>query len=341
MEADITSIRNGVEDYTQTVQAILGFAAFVVHDGAAQRRGAAFGLGRRMTTSEQNAIAAVATVTPDLVAQVSATYGVVAEAKKSLPADESHWHRYVEQLRKYDDALLGWWTSDESIPRADVVLLIHHSRSRAFKRLLEQARASDPASVGLNTCIVEFIHSAETASYYSFRLEYGQMTEALVGDRLTDGVSVPMDRVLASYPNIKYYDSEPPLELLLTSLWSDVLPSLAGSSEYDEDLHVHKVHVTAAAITDELQRAYGSGALARDPRSAEFPRQVWVRRALERLVEYGLASAPPKGSDVFEVHFRHFRKDILQRFAELALKRKSSGKQPSGYEETPLFPVTT
>ena len=43
-----------INNYQQTVDAILAFAGFIVHDGMAQRPNSEFGLGRRMTTSSKN-----------------------------------------------------------------------------------------------------------------------------------------------------------------------------------------------------------------------------------------------------------------------------------------------
>lgn len=76
---------NAVEDYQQTVKALLAFAALVVHDGSEERPDAQFGLGRRMSCSENNPVVpADEETTPDLVAQKSERFGVVVEAKKSL-----------------------------------------------------------------------------------------------------------------------------------------------------------------------------------------------------------------------------------------------------------------
>ena len=332
--------RDEVVDYDQTVKAILAFAALVVHDGVACRSGAEFGVGRRMSTSANNPIQPSSEITPDLVAQKSATYGVAAEAKKSLDRDESHWERHINQLRKYDDSLLGWWTEDETIKRSDAVMLVHHSRSRPFTRVLAQAANADPEAVGPNSCVVEFINSLETASYYFFRLEYGNIGDSELASRLADGVQIPLDEVLRSFPNVRYYDSEPPLPRLLTDLWTDVLPAMAADSEYDDDLKAYRVYASVKAVTSELQRAYGSKTLRMDSRSAEFPRQIWVKNAFERFCAYGLATPPSNGSDVFEIHYRPFRKDVLERFIGLGLDRKrtqATGRE-DGIKEDTLFP---
>ncbi|MEK6303015.1 MAG: hypothetical protein AABO41_20070 [Acidobacteriota bacterium] len=79
------TLLNEVVDYEQTVSALLAFAALVVHDGNSLRQDAEFGFGRRMTRVRDDG--RETDVTPDLVAQKSLSYGIVAEAKKSLPLE--------------------------------------------------------------------------------------------------------------------------------------------------------------------------------------------------------------------------------------------------------------
>lgn len=89
-ENELRRLRNEITDYEQTVDAIITFAALVVHDGNSRRKGSSFGVGRRMDTSSTNSIRPNKKVTPDLVAQRSSDYGIVAEVKKSLPRDTDH-----------------------------------------------------------------------------------------------------------------------------------------------------------------------------------------------------------------------------------------------------------
>lgn len=319
--------KDEVVNYQQTVAALMAFAAFITHTGAERRTDAQFGLGRRMTP--RNAIQPNSEVTPDLVAQKSPMYGVVGEVKRSLPLDDSHWDRYLLQLKKYDDDLQGWWTDSELIPVWNVALLLHHSRSRVFVHYLEDRLRQGSSAVGPNACIIEFSVSEETTRYYFYRLEWGSIHDDELSTRLRNGVSVPLDKVLSSFPNIRYYDSEPPLELLLTDLWTDAFPSLAADVPLDEKEDARIIDVNVDMIAEELQRAYGSLALYSDRRSGTFPRPATVRRALEALVKYRLAIPPATPTDPYRVRYRPFKKDVLERFIELKLK---------GHEATPQTP---
>jgi hypothetical protein len=329
-----------VNDYKQTVNAILAFAAFVVHDGKSKRPNSQFGFGRRMTTSPDNSISPNSDITPDLTAQNSNKYGIVAEAKKALDQTQDNWKSHVERLRKYDDELAGWWTDDKKIPKSNSVMLIHQSRGRAFSGYLESCRNKASDSVGLNTCVVEFNESRETEPYYFFRLEFGDISDKELNSTLHEGIPVPLDRVRMSFSNIQYYDAKPPMPLLLERLWTDVFPSKMDGVEYDDKTKSFPIKVAVSDVTNELQKAYGSQALSQDNRSGEFPTQKWIREAFDQLVSYKIAS-PGTEEGEYIIYFKYFksrRDDVLNRFIlyELEKDEKKKDEKPSP-KQMPLF----
>ena len=107
---------------------------------------------------------------------------------------------------------------------------------------------------------------------------------------------------------------------------------------YDEAKKVWRLPASVAAITDELQRAYGSGTLSSDDRSVQFPKRKWVRKALDRLVDFKIAVPPSDSGDKFEILFRPFRDDALERFVKMdsALTHQASAQMTSDAE--PLLP---
>lgn len=322
-------LKNTVNNYQQTTKALLAFSSFVVHDGTAQRSDANFGIGRKMKTSNKNKISKMSEVTPDLVAQKSLEYGVIAEVKKSLPNKSEYWNRYLEQFAKYDDDLTGWWTTNEKITNFNCLLLIHQSRSRVFVDFVKAISATNPEIISKNTAIIEFNSSDETASYYFFRLEHGDIVDDDLKTSLYQGINIPLDKVLRTYPNIKYYDSEPPTLLILTDLWADVLPSKIPEGERDEESNRVKISISVQEITNELQKAYGSKNFVADSRAVEFPRPKWIKKALDELVRFKLAIPPTDGSSNYEIHYHAFKKDILERFVELCTENdKQSKKTP-------------
>ena len=325
--------RDRINDYEQTVNAILAFAAFVVHDGTKQRPNSQFGFGRRLTTSPNNPSPSIE-ITPDLVAQKSKKYGIVAETKKSLDQNLSNWNQHVEQLRKYDDNLQGWWTENEKIDESNAVMLIHQSRGRLFKNFLEARKDAD--SVGPNTCIVEFNESLESEPYYFFRLDFGVILDHELMDGLYTGRQVPLEEVKKSYSNIQYNDAKPPMQLLLIRLWTDYFPSKLEEGEYDDKSKSTNIQVNVSDVTDELQKAFGSQALDRDHRSGEFPKKRWIREALDQLVHYKLAT-PGKTNGEYVIFFRTFRDEVLERFIKYEMQKGKREKKKPGPKQMKIF----
>lgn len=305
-------------NYDQTVRALIAFSALVVHDGSARRAGAEFGIGRRMTRLGDGS-----EVTPDLVAQSSGRFGVAAEAKRTLGKDQSHWLKTVTQVGKYRDPLRGWFTHDGLVQKHDALVLVHQSRARKLARFVDdRISAGEIDQPGIS--VVEFNESTEAVTYYFFRLERGAVSDATLARQLEFGTQVPLTAVLKSLPNLRYYDSQPPIPLLLSYLWTDYFPSLLAEAELDEKTKSRRIRVNLVSVTAELQRANGSAALLKDERAVEFPKVTWLQRAFDRLRKFGLAKAVEGVPATYDVYFRAFRGDVRQHFCDLEAGLKES-----------------
>lgn len=305
-------------DYNETVLALICFAALVCHDGRNRRPESKFAFGRRMDTSPENPVSANGAVTPDLVAQKSLEYGIVAEVKKQLSREPDQWFPHLRQLRKYDDELTGWWSGNELLPRSDAVLLVHQTRTRAFVRFLEEEQAKDAGAVGPRTVIVEFNRADEAQPFLFFRKEWGALGDADLEQALGDGRSVPMNKVLASFPNVRFYDARPPLESLMSTLWVDYFMSRFDFASCAPGDDPAPIQVSVGEITSELQRAYGSAAIGMEAgsRCAEFPRAGWVRQALRAFAEVGIAT-DAGDAERYTVSFKRFKVDVIEWICKL------------------------
>jgi hypothetical protein len=288
-----------------------------------------------METSEENPVSPTETVTPDLTAQKSPSYGLVAEVKRSLPSDSDHWDRYLEQLQKYDDELVGWWTDTETVATSDAALLIHQSRSRAFLRYLQEQINENPEILSERAAIVEFNRSDEANAYVFFRKEWGGISDPELRESLENGVPVPIDAVLRSFGQVQFYDSPPPIPWLMALLWTDLFLSSYDPSAYDEIKKATPIEVTVEQITEELQKAYGSGALPCDERAQVFPKSIWIRRALEALVHAKLA-IPGEDPESYTILYRVLKGDILERFVRMTESGPTPEKPPEPQTALPL-----
>jgi hypothetical protein len=332
----IREMLDNIVDYEQTVHALLLFSALVVHDGKARRPGAEFGFGRRMHTSGKNPIEPNTDVTPDLVAQKSPEYGIVVEAKKSLPRDSNQWEVHAQRLRKYDDELTGWWTGNERIEKSDAAMLVHQSRGRLFSRYLAEFLKKAALGAQPNACVVEFNQSSETVTYYFFRAELGTIRDVELSTLLDRGINVPLDDVIESFSHIRYYDAEPPRALLLEHLWTAIFPSLLDEAEGSGEGKEIRLPVSISRITEEMQRAHGSGAMVQDKRSVEFPKTRWIKDALESLAQYRLAMPPQAGQEEYIVLYRGLRGDVRQRFIDMQLRASLKKGERGVGEQMPL-----
>jgi hypothetical protein len=335
-EAAFREIQNQVNDYNETVSALIAFSALVCHDGRARRPESHFALGRRMTTSAENAVSPSTTVTPDFVAQKNRHYGIAAEVKKQISREQEQWEPHRMQLRKYDDDLTGWWTEDEQIEHSDAVILIHQSRSRAFARYLESEKTKGPSGVGDRTAVVEFNRSDERQPFIFFRREWGKVADQDLAALLENGRNVPMAKVLESFPSVRFYDAMPPLEDLMKTVWLDYLLSRYDPSMVDSAQGTAAILVKVSEITAEFQRAYGSQApgMYTGPRCVEFPKASWIRKALQAFVDLGMAVAADD-RESFTVHFRLFKGDVLAKFCQLRAAKPS--KKPDENQQLELL----
>ena len=111
MDEPIEELRRKVNNYRQTVQALVALAHELRYDDSARRmhRKTEAYLGRRMDTSGQNPVCPNDTVTPDLVVERGDGYRAVAEAKLGLPADPGHRGDDLRQVSGKLDCLIRFF----------------------------------------------------------------------------------------------------------------------------------------------------------------------------------------------------------------------------------------
>lgn len=286
-----------------------------------------------MTTSASNVISPNQDITPDTVIQILDDLGFIVEAKISLPADENHWGGILNQIKKYDDDLTGWWKQDEHINNHNVILLLHMSRSVSFKKYRDVLIENGDYESSDSVWGIEFVLSRQRQEYILFRTcwEANNMYNCNLSNRLEIGVNLPIEAVKFSYGNIKFYDSKPEPEYLLSIIWQDILTPWKREVEFNKQLNCYLIETDIQTITNELQKSYGSIALQRscnidrnDEREIEYPKGSWVKEALEILIKLGFASKDSE--DNYTIFFRELRlrrdKDLVDYFSKHRAKKE-------------------
>lgn len=332
-------VKQKIEDYQTTIHAIQSFISLVTWDNATEQpiKGFQASMGRKMETSAQNIIAPCITVTPDAVIQRLSTLGYVVEAKKSLPKNDGYWDEEIKQLQKYDDSLTGWWTSDEKIECRCLVLLIEISRSAAFRKYIEQFLETNAVAFQNPFALIEFTRAPEVNEYLFLRRHWGQISDQYVADTLEDGKKVPIERVVASYGEKKFYDSPPPTEYVMTVLWQDVFTERRAGTKFDEGLRAWPIQVAVDELTLEIQKLYGS--IGGGNRDVPFPRREWVKEAMEAFVRIGLARRYSKSNNDYTILFKLLRGELLARFATQG-KKLGRGERAESSRQLKLFPTS-
>lgn len=310
-DMSIDEILINIENYRTTIQAIQIFIGFITWDNQNKEKlpDTNESIGRRMDTSSKNRINQLITITPDIAIQRNSELGYVVEAKKSLPRNTKYWRRIVEQLEKYDDDLYGWWTEDECIKNSCIVLLIEISRSADFKNYLLNLIQSENLKFVKPLSIVEFTRSPNFKQYIFIRKLWGEIEDQDLSEILESGKKIPIEEVLASFGEKKFYDSQPITEYIMEILWQVIFTERKSETEYDNEFKAWVFEINLDELTNDLQNLYGSE--GNNPREVCYPRIGWVREAMEGFVNLGLAQKT-SGKGNYIVLFKRLTGNVIE-----------------------------
>lgn len=282
-----------------------------------------FGVGRRMDTSSANTISPNNIITPDLVVQKQKHFRVVGEVKHSWAA-VGDWDENLRQMVKYDDDLVGWWSSSERAPDGhDLALLVHSSQAVKVSDFIDEKLKKKELSFGRNLAVVGYQRIEQVQQFIQLRREHGNFRDKTFDKRLREVVSVGVDKIV--WRDKRFYDYPPPMAYLLQMLWDDVFDSLADNSPKVLGRPYVETAVTVENLTSQLQLFYGfTGDGKRNP---GIPKSQWTREALELLIRMKLAHKD-EDKDRYVIHYRRLRGDKLERFGKLIRKlAKKKGKR--------------
>ncbi len=327
---NVEAIKQKIEDYYSTILALLSFVGLTTWKNGGNVPGANFTFGRRMETSPSNMISPNAKITPDAVIQPYFNLGYVVEAKKSLPNSRQEWDKYIQQLIKYDDDLIGWWTDDEFVSDHCTVLLIEISRSVEFSDYLAQYLSVNGLSFKKPFSVVMFSRADEFKHYYILRTETGDILDDDLRENLRKGKKINIENVVGTYGDRKFYDTEPEPEFTMQVLWMDIFNEMARNVVFNKNIKAYLLEVDINDMTKELQRLYGS--TGSKHREAQFPKKAWVQKAFDGFVRLDLAEVI--SHDKYRVFFKQIRGDILEKFSKQRQNSKTKKLSDDGKQLT-------
>lgn len=278
------------------------------------------------------------TVTPDGVVQASDAYGIVAEMKKNF--NRKSEEETFEQLKKYDGDLVGWWTPNERIAGHDIALLTGLPTSTAATDAYARWREAGN-SFQRPFAIVEFSLHTQAKVYMHLHRVAGQLSEPEHDERLRQSKQIDVLHLYQLFSRWKFMDNEPPILFMLVHVYEHTLPLFAAEGDFGREGATHPVvEVSAEEARNKMEEQFCRR--DNDPRQFQLPRLAWVQKALDTLVEIGVASrvVKQKSKPKYRVEVRLRKKDTKEYFAErlFALAERKQKKHAAGEKQVDLFP---
>lgn len=278
-----------------------------------------------MTTSAANRVTPSADVTPDAVVQLAAQEGIVAEAKLGLPRDTAAWEKDLRQLEKYDDDLKGWWTTGEQLPTQDILALVPITRATKFVDRLREGLESKKLRFDRRLAVVGFFKQSGVKDFITLKKEWGDLTNADFSERLRQSKAIAFDVLILHYQK-KFIDSPPPMPYLLQIVWDFNFTAYAARAQgTGERSAAVTFEVSVTTLTKEIQDYFGFRSTG--PRSPEIPKRAWVKKTLDALVEFRLATRVD--DERYVIEYKRTRRDTLLKFGSLChqLQEKQNAKR--------------
>lgn len=299
---------NEINNYEQTVHAILGFMNVYRYDRKTLRENVRVFQGRRLTTSTGERVA------PDVGVSTGGADSVLGEVKLTFPKDQTHWLDDFLQLMRYDAHLEGWPTQTGLVPGHDVVLITHHTRAVDVADYFLAQAEDGVVTFERPFCILECVRSEQGKDFFTFRTQYGAVSDAGRAEGFRRGISISITDVYDTlYATVKLYDARPPDAYLAFLIWSEIVTPRATAPPWRGRTGVRvEVDLKIAEIADELAAGFSFSQLCGSDRRGqpEVPRREWCVDACQVLVKGGLARWLAQDKEVRFI-YRRLGKDVL------------------------------
>ena len=229
-------------------------------------------------------------VNPDAIFQCDGdTRGVVCEIKSSLPRGLSPRPDLGEQIGKYAEIREGWKTNTGRIEGHSVLLLVRRADMGRACDMIYGAAGGGPVPAE-SLCLGHWEQAKArgpgAGDVIRLSREMGSTGCEYFDGRLDDGIEIPVEDTLAGYERRRFVRADPPDLYMLTTLYQNVLPGIAGDSDGCRTVSIE-------GLGDRMAEYYASWSGLEGERGQVRPR--WIRRALDTLLRMGLANRLPDG----------------------------------------------
>jgi len=349
IEQRVKETKIAIDDYNDTIHAIIGFVNLYLLDETHQPRPQVKGFqGRHLTplsTGEQPGEPNVERdVSPDLGVVIEDNRGILGEVKKNFPKENiERANKVFVQLKRYDQNLIGWPVANQQVQSHELVLLVHLTTSAYAKDFYEEHLPQTGIVFERPFSIVEFSRFSQMQEFFLLKTVLGEPTEIRGEKKLKYGVSVPMRVFLHEYARTKLYDAEPPLPYLAELIWVHVVTPIASENPKFEHLRKKQKLEVALTIENIVERldegfSFRSWHSQNPDRQPRIPRTEWVRQACQFLIASGEAEWIEGSGETQLVIFYQRYDDVTEHFvlshATLEEEKTSKPIMLPGFEPT-------
>ena len=292
-ERDINAIKEEVDNYVQTVHAILCFNQIIAREINQNSENSSgeplfFYMGRKMRTSSNNRISPNNDITPDIIIQINENYGIVGEVKKSLPRDTSFWSKYRDQIIKYDDDLVGWISQNYQINSHDIVLLTHMELKNTVIQYIEKVKTEENIHLDKKFAYIGFFKSSGRINKVFFEIVNGNLSNDYLNSYFHQMCSISLESVIFSsnIKDVKLYDAKPPEVYLMEILWTNIFTQYITEEQF-RSMKGKKIIPFFVHVDDlkEKVRSQYTYSISHDDRQPEIPRRKWIVSAMDKFVD--------------------------------------------------------
>jgi hypothetical protein len=293
----IKDVGIAVDDYNDTIHAIIGFVNLFLLDDKYQPKPDVKGFqGRHLTpsfaTQQPSTSSEEHYVSPDLGIVIQETKGIIGEVKKNFPkSNTDRAEKCFAQLKNYDQDLIGWPVKNENVPSHEIVLLTHYTTSAYAIEFHDQELPKKNIKFKHPFSIVEFTRIPQAQEFFSFKSVLGEPTGGKT--QLKYGIQIPMKAFLTDTAKAKLYDAKPPLPYLAELIWVYTVTPLASEDPKFKNLKKRQkidVYLEIEEIMQQLSEGFSFHfwhSKYPNTRQPHIPYKEWVDDACRFLVEIG------------------------------------------------------
>jgi hypothetical protein len=338
LEDIIANIKIDINNYVDTIYAIIGFAHIYLFDVSTHslRKNVRAFQGRRLSSVSKISAGNLEEkeVTPDLGIVINNNKAIIGEVKKNFPKDDERALKIFRQLKQYDKSLTGWNTESQTIQSHEIVLLVHQTTSN--NAIEYYNKPTNNFNFTLPFSIIEFCQMNMVHEVFFAITCLGNPSE-IGSPALKSGVSIPMRILTTEYSLVKLYDTLPPIPYLAELIWVNVVtPKASDDSRFGVLKKNQKLPITMH-IDDIVNSlcdgfCFNSWHKGYSKRQPKVPRTDWVKDACKFMVACGDAGWEKESNEkVVDFYFqRHenIHDHFITKYAFIEMAKKSE----------PMFP---